>query len=266
MTVKFKIRDHYNCEDLVEIMKILRGDGGCPWDREQDHRTIRNDFLEEVYEAVDAIDNGDVDGLKEELGDVLLQVIFHSQIESEKGGFDFESVCDGICKKLILRHPHVFGDIRVENSKQVKENWDKIKKVEKGQATATETLKSVPKAMPALMRSRKVQSRASKAGMDFETIEDTFKSLEEEIGELRNAIEQKDGSGCFEEMGDVLFSAVNVARFLKVDPEESLTSSCDKFIKRFEKAEKAAEEMKIDMKEATASQLDEIWKRIKNDI
>ena len=266
MTVKFKIRDHYNCEDLVEIMKILRGDGGCPWDREQDHRTIRNDFLEEVYEAVDAIDNGDVDGLKEELGDVLLQVIFHSQIESEKGGFDFESVCDGICKKLILRHPHVFGDIRVENSKQVKENWDKIKKVEKGQATATETLKSVPKAMPALMRSKKVQSRASKAGMDFETIEDTFKSLEEEIGELRNAIEQKDGGGCFEEMGDVLFSAVNVARFLKVDPEESLTSSCDKFIKRFEKAEKAAEEMKIDMKEATASQLDEIWKRIKNDI
>jgi len=262
----FEIRDNYTCEDLLEIMRILRGENGCPWDREQDHKSIRNDFLEEVYEVIDAIDNDDVDGLKEELGDVLLQVVFHSQIETEKLSFDFDEVCDGICKKLILRHPHVFGDVEAKTSAKVKENWDAIKKVEKGQTTATETLRSVPKAFPALMRSKKVQSRAAKAGMDFRAIEDVVKSLESELKELKEAMRSGSKAACEEELGDLLFSVVNISRFLKVDAEESLAKSCDKFIDRFEKSEQLAEEKGIEMKKATVSELDILWDEAKKRI
>ncbi len=266
MNTVFEMRDNYTCEDLLEIMRILRGERGCPWDREQDHESIRNDFLEEVYEVVDAIDNGDLDGLKEELGDVLLQVVFHSQIETERGNFNFDDVCDGICKKLILRHPHVFGEVEAKTSAKVKENWDAIKKVEKGQATATETLRSVPKAFPALMRSKKVQSRAAKAGMDFKDIAQVMKSLESELEELKAAMESGSKAECEEELGDLLFSVVNISRFLKVDAEESLAKSCDKFIDRFEKSEKLAEEKGVDMRKATESELDMLWNEAKKRI
>lgn len=155
-------KEKYNIDDLLEIMKELRSPNGCPWDREQDHHSIRNDFIEETYEAIDAIDRDDATDMCEELGDVLLQVVFHSQIEAEKKSFDFTDVCDGICKKLIERHPHVFGSVNVNNSDEVLDNWDKIKQKSKNQTTYTDTLKSVPMAFPALLRAEKVQKRAKK--------------------------------------------------------------------------------------------------------
>ena len=158
--MNFVFKDHYGMDDLLRIMEILRGEGGCVWDREQDHHTIRNNFIEETYEAVEAIDRDDPVLLQEELGDVLLQVVFHARMEEEAGRFSFSDVCDGICKKLVYRHPHVFGDTAVENSGQVLENWDRLKKAEKHQETATSTLQAVSKALPALVRAAKVQKRA----------------------------------------------------------------------------------------------------------
>ena len=167
MSVPFTEKERYCFDDLRQIMKILRGDNGCPWDKEQDHHSIRRNFVEEVYEVLEAIDQENPDALKEELGDVLLQVVFHSEMESEKGVFSIDDVCDGICKKLILRHPHIFGGITAETTAEVLSNWEAIKQREKGQTTKTQTLESVPKVLPALMRAEKLQSRAQKAGVDM---------------------------------------------------------------------------------------------------
>ena len=235
--MNFVFKDHYGMDDLLRIMEILRGEGGCVWDREQDHHTIRNNFIEETYEAVEAIDREDTDLLREELGDVLLQVVFHARMEEEAGGFSFSDVCDGICKKLVYRHPHVFGDVTVENSGQVLDNWDKLKKAEKHQQTAASTLEGVSKALPALVRAAKVQKRAGKVGFEYPALADALGDLRSEIAELEEALAKEDGDGVFEEMGDVLFSAANVSRLLKADPEEALTRSTEKFIRRFHRME-----------------------------
>ena len=211
-------KSSYTVQDLLDIMALLRSPNGCPWDKEQTHATIRNNLIEETYEVVDAIDRQDLDALKEELGDLLLQVVFHTRMEEEQGNFDFDAVCDGICKKLILRHPHIFADTKVSGTGQVLENWDAIKKKEKGYQSVTQTLTSVPSALPALMRSEKVQGRAAKAGFDYTTLAMAFAQLKEEIAELEQAMSQEDLTSCQEELGDVLFSAVNVARFLKQNP------------------------------------------------
>ena len=170
MIKDFEFKNNYEFDDLVKIMEILRSQNGCPWDKEQTHDSIRNNFLEEVYEVLDAIDRDDKTDLKEELGDVLLQVVFHTQIEKEQNGFDLSDVADGICKKLILRHPHIFGEVKADTSEKVLDNWDKIKMQEKGQKSYTDTLKSVPNAFPALMRATKVQKRAAKANFDWDDI------------------------------------------------------------------------------------------------
>ena len=166
--VEYQRKDRYDINDLRDIMSILRSPQGCPWDREQIHKSIRNDFIEEVYEAIEAIDLEDTELLKEELGDVLLQIIFHCRIEEEKSCFDFDDICDELCKKLIIRHPHVFGDITVSDSGEVLKNWDSIKKETKGQTSYTETLTSVAKSLPALMRAQKVGKRAMRAGNGFQ--------------------------------------------------------------------------------------------------
>ena len=165
--VNFQQKDFYSIDDLQEIVKLLRSENGCPWDKEQTHKSIKSDFIEEVCEAIEAIDLEDSDLLREELGDVLLQVVFHCQIERENGNFKFEDVCNEVCKKLIVRHPHVFGDVLVNNTDDVLKNWDSIKKETKGQESYTDTLKSVAKSLPALMRAQKVGKRAMRAGMDF---------------------------------------------------------------------------------------------------
>ncbi len=253
----------YTVEDLRNIMAILRGENGCPWDKEQDHLSIRNDLLEETYEALDAIDRLDDTDMVEELGDLLLQVVFHCQIAKEQGSFDFDTVADGICKKLIYRHPHVFSTVTVQNSDEVLDNWDKLKKDEKNQTSFTDTLKAVPKAFPALMRAQKVSKRAHKAGYDFECLSDTVLKLEEELKELKDAISSGDLSAAGDELGDLIFSAVNTARFLKVDSEEILTKSTEKFISRFEKAEKSALSKNLKLEDLTPKELDKLWEEAK---
>ncbi len=259
MRTDFKLKNSYSIEDLVEIMALLRSENGCPWDREQTHESIRNNFIEETYEAVEAIDNGDTELLKEELGDVLLQVVFHAQLEKEKGRFDFDSVCDGICKKLILRHPHIFGDENLSDPGEVFDRWDEIKKKSKGQTTGAETLRAVPKQLPALMRSAKLQQRAEKACATHHDIIWSLRKLDEEVTELKEAVRANDIVRCADEVGDVLFSAVNAARALDLEPEQCLSSASEKFIQRVEAVEHIVTESGREFRDITSSELSEIW-------
>lgn len=259
MVKDFEFKKNYDVHDLVKIVGILRAPGGCPWDREQSHKTIRRDFLEETYEVIEAINKEDTELLKEELGDVLLQVVFHAQIETENGVFDFNDVADGICKKMIERHPHVFADASAETSEQVLENWDTIKKRTKKQKTQTESMLSVPREFPALMRADKVQKKAAKAGFDWDSADGVFDKVTEELGELKEAYKNGSAAQVFEELGDLLFSVVNVSRFVGADSEESLAAATDKFIERFSKVEKMAGERGIDMKSADLAELDRLW-------
>ena len=182
--IDFQFKSEYNFYDLVNIMSILRAPGGCPWDREQSHKSIRRDFLEECYEAVEAIDTDNPELLREELGDVLLQVVFHSQIEAEQGSFTADDVCNDICQKLIIRHPHVFGDVSAEDSETVLKNWDAIKMQTKSQKSNSEVMHSVSPALPALIRADKIQNKAKKIGFDFPDAYSALDKLEEEIAEL----------------------------------------------------------------------------------
>ena len=261
--VDFKFKDKYNCGDLVEIMRMLRAPGGCPWDAEQTHESIKKNLIEETYEVIEAINKDDKDLLCEELGDLLMQVVFHAQMEDEKGSFSFDDVADGVCKKLIIRHPHVFGDVTADTVDEVLTNWDAIKKKTKGQKTATDSMLSVPREFPALMRAAKLQKKAADVGFDWDDVSGAVDKLGEEINELREAIAEGDSGHINEEFGDLLFSAVNVSRFLKIDAEESLTDASDKFLSRFSKVEEKALERGIDMKSATLEELDSIWDEVK---
>lgn len=261
--VEYKFKDKYKVEDLLEIMAVLRSPGGCPWDAEQTHSSIRKDFIEETYEVIEAINKDDKELLKEELGDVLLQVAFHTQIEKEQGCFDFDDVADGICKKLIERHPHVFGQVSVSGTKEVLDNWDTIKRASKGQKTQGSSMLKVPKELPALMRAQKIQSKAKKAGFDWDDVSGAFEALESEIKELRQAMMSGDKENIMEEMGDLLFSAVNISRFIGVESEEALTLSNEKFISRFVQVEKLCEERNIDMKTSSIEELDVLWNEAK---
>ncbi len=259
----FKYKEKYNIEDLLTIMRLLRSEDGCPWDREQTHQSIRKNLIEETYEAAEAIDREDMPLLKEELGDVLLQVVFHARMEEEKGNFSFDDVADGICKKLIVRHPHIFADVTADNAEQVLANWDSIKKKEKGQQTAAETLAAVSSALPALMRAQKVQQRAARAGFDYDETGQAMADLESEVRELKEALASDDSTAVEEELGDLIFAAVNVARFSKTDAEEALSRSTEKFMRRFERVEQLAGEEKLDLKEAPLDELNRLWKRAK---
>ena len=261
--IDFKHKDSYNVQDLIDIMRMLRAPGGCPWDAEQTHKSIRKDFIEETYEVIEAINKDDKELLKEELGDVLLQVVFHTQIEKESNCFDFSDVCDGLCKKLIERHPHVFGDINVSSTDEVLSNWDTIKRKSKGQKTQGSSMLKVPKELPALMRAQKIQSKAKKAGFDWDNIDGAFEALYSELDELKSAMKDGNTDEIKNEMGDLLFSCVNVSRFLDVESEEALTLSNEKFIERYVTVERLAEERNINMKETPIEELDELWKEAK---
>ena len=261
----FLKKERYSIEDLLEIMSLLRSENGCPWDREQTHESIRKNFIEETYEVVEAIDCKDSGMLREELGDVLLQVVFHSQMEKEKGNFDFDDVCDEICKKLVIRHPHIFGDEKIGEAKAVANRWDEIKKETKGQKSGSETLRAVPKQLPALMRCAKLQQRAEKSGgYRFDTAW-SLKKLDEEISELREAIASNNALTCGEEVGDILFSAVYLARTLDLEPEECLTASSEKFIRRFASAEKIAAEEGKEISEIRGEELFALWQKAKKE-
>ena len=259
MIENFNFKERYDVNDLIDIVEILRSPNGCPWDREQDHKSIRRDFLEETYEVIEAINKDDKELLLEELGDVLLQVVFHTQIEREKGTFELSDVADGICKKMIERHPHVFGEVEADTSEQVLENWDVIKKRTKNQKSQTESMLSIPREFPALMRADKVQKKAAKVGFDWDNADGAFQKVAEELNELKIAVANDDKENIHEELGDLLFSVVNVSRFISVDSEEALTGATDKFIDRFSKVEKLAEEKGIDMKSTDLETLDKLW-------
>ena len=256
-------KQKYGFDDLVEIVKRLRAPGGCPWDMAQTHKSIRANFIEETYEAIEAIDNDDPDLLKEELGDVLLQVALHAEMEREADRFDMNDVCDGICRKLIVRHPHVFGDKSADDENQALQNWDAVKMQTKKQTTQTEAMKSVSRALPALMRSEKVQRKSAKVGFDWKTVYGAVDKLYEEYNELRVAIAHGGVEQQSEELGDLLFAAVNVSRFLDIDSEKALSDACDKFIKRFSMVEELAVERGVDMETAELSQLDSLWEEVK---
>ena len=262
--VDFQYKDSYGVKDLEEIVRILRAPGGCPWDAEQTHQSIRRNFLEEAYEAVEAIDEGSPEHLEEELGDVLLQVVMHARMEQEAGRFDLDGVADGICKKLIYRHPHVFGTVAVSGTDEVLTNWEELKRKEKGQASDTDALEAVARSLPALWRAEKVQKKAAKAGFDWPDAAGAADKLSEELSELRAAMA---GEGDVEEeLGDLLFSAVNVARRLRTDPELALTRACDKFIRRFAAAEAAAAREGSRLEDLSPEKLDKLWRQAKLDL
>ena len=253
--VSFQSKDFYQVSDLREIIALLRSEDGCPWDREQTHQSIRRNFLEETWEACEAIDQNDPHLLREELGDVLTQVIFHARIEEEAGRFNLDDVADVTCKKLISRHPHIFGDVTLSDVDAVLSNWDELKRQEKRHETVAQAMEGVAKSLPATWRAEKIQEKARKIGFDWSSVSGAIEKLEEEISELKEAIQS--GKGEQEEIGDLLFCAVNVARLLGQDPEEALHLTTDKFTRRFAYMEQAAakrgqalEEMTLDEMEA----------------
>lgn len=260
----FTKKERYNFNDLIEIMKFLRAPDGCPWDRVQTHESIRSNFIEETYEVIEAIDNKDSDLMKEELGDVLLQVVFHSEMAAEDGEFDIDDVINDVCQKLVIRHPHVFGDVKAENSAEALDSWNNVKMQTKSQKKYSEAMQSVSKALPSLMRAAKIQGKAAKAGFDWDDVGGTLDKVEEETSELRAAINNGSDADKAEELGDLLFSVVNVSRFIGVDSEKALYDACDKFTSRFTAMENLCEERKIDIKTASLSTLDSLWEEVKN--
>ncbi|MBE6827795.1 MAG: nucleoside triphosphate pyrophosphohydrolase [Ruminococcaceae bacterium] len=261
MSVEFNFKEKYTIDDLLRIMEILRSDEGCPWDREQDHKSIKSSLIEETYEVIEAINKDDSVLMCEELGDVLLQVVFHSQLAKEEKAFSFEDVCDGVCKKMIERHPHVFGNVEVKDSSEVLVNWEEIKSRSKNRKSVSEKMLSIPRELPALMRSAKIQDKARKAGFDWDSADGAFQKVREEADELEKAV--RENSNIEEELGDLLFSVVNVSRFLGVDAEEALTKSADKFTDRFILVEKLAAERGIDMQSSSIDELDKLWDEVK---
>lgn len=258
--VDFQYMERYGFRDLERIMALLRTPEGCPWDRVQTHQSIRRNMLEEAYEAVEAIDEQNPEHLKEELGDVLLQVVFHACMAQEEGWFTLDDVVDGVCKKLVFRHPHVFGSVDAADTDQALNTWDAQKREEKGQKTAGDTLDAVARSLPALIRAEKIQAKARKAGFDWNDPQRAVDKLSEEVDELKQAI--RDQSNIQEELGDVLFAAVKVGRFLDVDSEQALHGTCEKFIRRFRQMEEQAQGTPLDQFEL--SQLEQMWEQAKH--
>ena len=262
--VNFQRKERYGWEDLLTIMHLLRAPGGCPWDREQTHQSIRRNFLEETYEALDAIDRGDIPGMQEELGDVLLQVVFHAAMEAEQGHFTADDVVDGVAQKLVFRHAHVFGTAEAADSAQALEGWEAQKKKEKGYSSPADAVEAVPHTLPALWRAEKVVSRSVKAGFNWDSIAGALDKLEEESAELRQAVESGQAvdrpHGVREEIGDALFILCKIAQMSGVDPEDALHRSCDKFQTRFRGVTEQADKP---LSQYTEAELISLWERAK---
>lgn len=248
-------------EQLLGVMRKLRAPGGCPWDREQTHESLKQPLLEECYELLDAIDEQDDAHICEELGDVLLQVVFHCVIAEEQGRFTERDVTTALVDKLVFRHPHIFGKARADTAETVLVNWEKLKKIEKDQKTQTDALMSVPRNLPALTRSRKVQKKAADVGFDWDSAEEAFHKIAEETAELQSAMAA--GEHVEEELGDLLFAVVNVARLCKLDPEFLLLDATDKFIRRFAAMEDLVMRAGHTLEEMTMMEMDACWDRVK---
>lgn len=254
-------KKEYDAHDLVTIVELLRLPGGCPWDMEQTHQSIRNDLIEETYEVIEAIDNGDPALLREELGDVLLQIAMHARMEEEEGRCTFDDVANDVCQKMIHRHPHVFGDVRADTSAEVLSNWEVIKSEEKSRETVTDKLTAIPRQYPALMRAAKVGKKAK--CMDFPSVDSVLSKVGEELAEVREALAADKAEALAEEIGDLLFSAANLARLAGVDPELALTRATDKFIRRFSAVEGLALSAGKDLQSMTDAEKDILWENAK---
>jgi len=250
-------------EAFKEIMARLRARDGCPWDKEQTHQTLKAYLVEEAYEVIEAIDRKDDQALKEELGDLLLQIVFHARIAEEEGRFGMEEVLESTIEKLKRRHPHVFGEVEVEDSQEVLANWEKIKKAERTGGGHESVLDGVPAHLPALLKARRVQEKASRVGFDWDTLDGMLAKVEEELAEFRRAYAGRDSAKVEEELGDILFSLVNVARFVEACPEDALRRTIDRFSTRFKYIESALSEQGVDLKRATFEEMDALWEKAK---
>lgn len=250
-------------EQLRIITAQLRGPGGCPWDHEQTHATLRGGLLEEAYEVVAAIDTADDANLREELGDLLLQVVFHSQIASEEGRFNFDDCAQGIAEKLVRRHPHVYAAEAATDSAAVLKRWDEIKRSEKGDEVPESILSGVPMNLPALMHAEKVQKKAAKVGFDWSEVAPVIEKIREELAEVEHAISTQDAVEIEKEIGDLLFATVNLARKLKVEAEVALRRATEKFITRFKQIEQLARERGLAMDQMSLAELDLLWDEVK---
>jgi tetrapyrrole methylase family protein / MazG family protein len=248
-------------EELVEIMTKLRAEDGCPWDKQQTHQTLRQYLLEETYEVLESIDQNDLPALKEELGDLLLQVVFHAQIANETNKFDINDVIESIRTKLINRHPNVFGDVIIKTAEEQTINWEKLKKKE----GRTSIIEGVPNELPALLKAHRIQAKASTVGFDWTEIKDVWGKVHEELNELKEATSQKNQKHIEEEFGDLLFSLVNLSRFLKVNPEDSLRLTINKFSNRFKKVEKELKKRGKTPHDSTLEEMDAIWDQVKKE-
>ncbi len=256
-------KTEYNFEDLVEIIAILRAPGGCPWDAEQTHQSIRRELLEETYELIEGIDKDDTEMMREELGDVLMQVVFHADLAREEKRFDMNNVCTDICKKLIVRHPHVFAQVAVNGTEDVLKNWDAIKRDTKKQKSDAEVLRSVSPAMPALMRADKLGKKARKMGFDFDDAFDAMEKVKEELSEVQAALASGRQADIQEEFGDLLLSVVNAARLAGVDSEQALYNANEKFLARFERVEQVSIAEGKPISTATREEKEAFWQKSK---
>jgi len=251
-------------EKLVDIMAKLRGEGGCPWDKAQTHESLKPFLIEEAYEVIDAIDAENPEILKEELGDLLLQIVFHSRIAEEEGRFSINDVIEKVCDKMIRRHPHIFGEVKADTAEEVLKNWEDIKKEEKDFSSYAESMDRLPEQLPALMKAFKVQEKAARVGFDWDSVDGALNKVYEELQEIQEVYKSEKREKIKEEIGDLLFAVVNVARFLRVDPELALRDATKKFVKRFKYVEEEAKRQNKDLSKMTLEEMDILWEQGKN--
>lgn len=261
IVLDFLCKESYDLRDFVALVSYLRSPNGCPWDQVQTHESIRRNFLEETYEACEAIDAGDLVHMREELGDVLMQVLFHTDIEREAGHFDIDDVADAACKKLVYRHPHVFRRDDPDTP-----DWDTMKQRERAQTTTAEAMDSVARSLPALWRCDKIQAKAAKNGFEWPDVHAALDKVDEETRELRAAVASGDTEAIGDELGDLLFAAVKVARFAGIDPEQAAHAACEKFIRRFSAMETAAANDGTALEQCTLEQMLTLWQQAKQTV
>jgi len=252
-----------NFSDLVSLMAKLRGPEGCPWDRKQTPESLKPFLIEECYEVIDALDEGSPAKVKEELGDLLFQIIFHARIAEEEGSFTIDDVIAGNIEKMVRRHPHVFGDIRFSTAKEVLANWEEIKKKEKGREERKSILEGVPRHLPSLLRAHSLQERAARVGFDWSHIDEALPKLDEEIAEFKESLNTEDPASIAEELGDIFFMLVNISRFLGVNPEDALRRTISKFIRRFRYIEEHAADTGKTLNEMTLDEMEHLWQESK---
>ena len=261
IVLDFLCKESYDLRDFVALVSYLRSPNGCPWDQVQTHESIRRNFLEETYEACEAIDAGDLVHMREELGDVLMQVLFHTDIEREAGHFDIDDVADAACKKLVYRHPHVF-----RRDEPDAPDWATMKQRERAQTTTAEAMDSVARSLPALWRCDKIQAKAAKTGFEWPDVHAALDKVDEETRELRAAVASGDTEAIGDELGDLLFAAVKVARFAGIDPEQAAHAACEKFIRRFSAMETAAANDGTALEQCTLEQMLTLWQQAKQTV